>query len=94
MRKVFLLLIFSLILTGCSVFGKWTAIYYPDRSLPGKYEIGPEFSEKATCLLWGEKKAEGKPNATYGCGKGCKVDDLGFFLCDKTERTGFQEKTS
>lgn len=63
--------------------GNWVGLHYKDASFPGKYTLGPEFSEKDYCIQWGEKQVA-QYGGLYDCGRGCNRTEYGLFLCNET----------
>lgn len=65
----------------------WIGIYYPNSDYPGQYEISSEFKDKDICLKWGRSKSVANPDdplPAWDCGRGCKVNEFGLFLCEET----------
>jgi len=91
MKKLLLLIIPILFLSGCSLFREsWQGFYYPNGCLEckDKYIYSPTFNDKESCLAWATelKNSRGNPNDTYECGKNCKAPDTkdGLYKCDET----------
>ena len=83
-KNLLFVVLTSTILVACSFDNRWVGIYYPDKNFPGRYELGPKFDSEYVCTQWGKMRANGKPNASYACGQGCKATDFGGYLCEKT----------
>jgi len=91
MKKLALLIVPILLLSGCSFFREtWQGFYYPNGCLvcQDDYIYSPLFNDRASCLAWASdlKAGRGNPSDKYECGKNCKTPDYkeGLYVCDET----------
>ena len=66
----------------------WTGFYYPDRNNLFLFTQSPEFSSLEECRDWVNTQIyiynPYDLNYDYECGKNCKLQESGLYLCDET----------
>jgi hypothetical protein len=85
-------LIIVVIIISASYFifkkDKWLGFYYPDGCLgcSEDYIYSPEFKTKEQCFDWAHtlKKARNNSNDLFECGKNCKLQNSGMYICKET----------
>lgn len=66
---------------------RWLGFYYPDRSDLSNYKVSnEEFKSFEECKNWVRYISSGKldTNYDYECGKNCRMDNYGMYICDET----------
>lgn len=87
MKKLFLLVIFATLLSGCSFTQDWTGFYYPDRDNIGDsstWKIQSGFKTVENCRDWVNQTANSNPSFDYECGLNCKTNKYGTYTCKET----------
>ena len=90
MKKVVILVIMLVVLTGCSKQSdKWTGFYYPEgepKQGKAKFET-QEFETKDICEKWANEKTQSNEKAAYFCGFQCNYDSSGQYACNDVSTT-------
>ncbi len=88
MKKLFLLLLISILLSGCSENSDWTGFYYPDKNNIGdefSWIIEPGLNSLEECQDWVADTAGTNTNYDYECGYKCRYDNnYGMNICEET----------
>lgn len=86
MKKVFLLVFFATLMSGCSLTQEWTGFYYPDKNDIGnssKWKIQSGLKTVEDCRDWVVQTAGSNPTFDYECGLNCKAHESGLNICKK-----------
>ena len=87
MKKLLIIIISTILLTGCSFTQEWTAFYYPDKNDVGnssKWKTQSGFKTVEDCRSWVMQTAGDNTTFDYECGLNCKIDESGLNICKKT----------
>jgi hypothetical protein len=88
MKKIIILVLLIVVLSGCGLSDKWLGFYYPDGCLSctEDYIFSPEFNSKDSCLEWAENLQDerGNPNDDFECGKNCEEMGYKMYMCEDT----------
>jgi len=67
---------------------RWLGFYYPDGCLgcSENYIYSPKFETREQCFDWADalKIERDNPNDLFECGKNCKEQDSGMYICEET----------
>lgn len=87
MKKIFLLIVSIIFLSGCTLSNEWTGFYYQDKNDLGnstKLKIQAGFKSKENCRDWAIQTAGSNENFDYECGLNCKPNDYKSYTCEET----------